>query len=248
MYMKKLLFIILCMLPAGILVAQDLTVDEIISKNLKAIGQDKLMTIKTIKTTGKMTQGGMEFLMTGYEKKPDFEKAEMEVQGVKIIITREGKTGWTINPMTGSSDPQDLPAEMINSMLNESISDPAINWDNPFYTLKEIGAKVELIGKEEMEGTPVYNLKFTFKDGYVVNYYLDAAKFLVIKSKSTETAQGRTYEKEIRYSDFKDLDGVLYPVKEEILKNGQVESVATSDKVEFNLSFDDSFFKKPVKN
>jgi hypothetical protein len=248
MNMKKLLFIILCMLPAGIMVAQDLTVDEIISKNLKAIGQDKLMTIKTIKTTGKMTQEGMEILMTGYEKRPDFEKAEMEVQGVKIIYVREGKTGWTINPMTGSSDPQDLPAETINNMLKESISDPAINWDNPFYTWKEIGAKVELVGKEEMDGAPVYNLKFTFKDGYVINYYVDAGKFLVIKSKSTETAQGQTYEKEIRYSDFKDLDGVLYPVKGEILKNGQVGSVATSDKVEFNLSFDDSIFKRPVKN
>ena len=195
--MKKLVLIILCMLPVGILIAQDLTVGDIISKNLKAIGQDKLMTIKTIKTTGKMTQGGMEFLATDIEKRPDFDKAEMEVQGAKIIIAREGKTGWMINPMTGTSDPQDLPAETINSMLNESISDPAINWDNPFYTWKEIGAKVELIGKEEMDGTPVYNLKFTFKDGYIVNYYLDASKFLVLKSKSTEAAQGQTYEQEI---------------------------------------------------
>jgi hypothetical protein len=248
MIMKKLVLIYLCMLPLGIIFAQDLTVDEIISKNMKAIGQDKLMAVKTIKTMGKMTQGGMEFLVTGFEKRPDFDKAEMEVQGVKIIMVREGKTGWMINPMTGTSDPQDLPAEIINSMLNESISDPAINWDNPFYTWKEIGAKVELIGKEMMDGTPVYNLKFTFKDGYVVNYYVDAAKFLVIKSKSIETAQGQTYEQETKYNDFKDTDGVLYPAKIETLVNGQVGSVATSDKVEFNLSFDDSIFKRPVKN
>ena len=236
------------MLPAGMLVAQNPTVDEIISKNLKAIGQDKLMTIKTIKTTGKMTQGGMEFLVTGIEKRPDFDRAEMEVQGVKIIMVREGKTGWMINPMTGTSDPQDLPAETIENMFNQSRSDPELNWDNPFFTWKEIGAKVDLIGKEDINGTPVYNLKFTFKDGYVVNYYVDAVKFIVIKTKSTETAQGQTYEQETRYSDFKDVDGILYPAKDETLVNGQVASVAISEKVEFDLPVDDSIFKKPVKN
>jgi hypothetical protein len=232
----------------GQLLAQELTVDEIISKNLKAIGQDNLMKAQTIKTTGKMTQGGIEFLLTSYEKRPDLDRAEMEVQGVKIIIVREKNTGWMINPMTGSSDPQDLPAEMISSMIDQGTDDPAINWDNPFFTWKEIGATPTLIGREDMQGTPVYNIKFTFKDNHVVNYFLDAARFIVLKTKSTETAQGQTYESETRYSDFKELDGVLYPGRIENLVNGQVSTVAVSQKVEFNLDFDDSLFKKPVKN
>jgi hypothetical protein len=172
----------------------------------------------------------------------------MEVQGVKIIIVREKNTGWMINPMTGTSDPQDLPVEMIDNLLDEVTEDPSINWENPFLTWKEIGAKPELLGKEEMEGVPVYNIQFTFKNGHVVNYFVDAAKFIVLKNKSTKTAQGQTYESEDRYSDFKDNGGVLYPAKIENLINGQSSSVVISDSVEFDLAFDDSLFIKPGKN
>ncbi|MCX6328266.1 MAG: outer membrane lipoprotein-sorting protein [Bacteroidia bacterium] len=246
--MKKLVFIILCMLPVGILVAQDLTVDEIISKNLKAIGQDKLMNIQTIKTTGKATQGGMELLITEIQKSPDKDRQEVEVQGMKMIIAIEGETGWIINPQTGSSDPQDLSPEQMQSLIKEGLSDPIVNWDNPFLKWKENGIKIDLIGKEDMNGTPVYNLKFTFKDGYVVNYYIDAEKFIVLKSKSTETEQGQTYEREIRYSDYTDFDGILNPVKIEVLVNGQVGTVGIMDKCEFNIPVNDSVFKKPAKN
>jgi len=135
--MKKLLVIVLSILAAGHLLAQDLTLDEIISKNLSVIGQDKLMKIRTIKTTGKMTQSGMEFQIIQYQKNPDLARQEIEIQGMIIIVAIEGETGWTINPMTGSMDPQDLPPETVKSLLEESRSDPVVNWDNPFYKWKE---------------------------------------------------------------------------------------------------------------
>jgi hypothetical protein len=247
--MKKLLIAFICFLASGLIIAQDLTVDEIISKNLKAIGQDKLMKVQTIKLTGKMTQGGMEFLMTEISKSPEFDQLVMEIQGVKIIMSTDGKTGWMINPIaTGTSDPQDLPPDMIKSMMADGMRAPDVNWYNPFLNWKEKGTKIDLIGKEDMNGTPVFNLKFTFSDGVVVNYYMDASKFVVLKKKSTEKAQGQTYDQEEIYSDFKDFDGILCPGKSESLINGQVGTVSIIEKYEFNVPVDESFFKKPVKN
>lgn len=245
--MKKLLVIILSILAAGQLLAQDLTLDEIISKNLTAIGQDKLMKMETIKMTGKMNQEGMEFQIISYGKAPDMARQELEIQGMTIIIVVEGETGWTINPMTGAFDPQDLPAEMINSLIEESLEDPAVNWDNPFYNWKENGIKVVLVGKEDMDGKPVYNLKFTFKNKHIVNYLIDAERFVVLNQISTKSQMGQTYDQEVRYSDYRDIDGILCPFKMEILINGQVTTVLTMDNCEFDIPIDDSIFKKPVQ-
>jgi hypothetical protein len=246
--MKKLVVFLIGFLFTGILIAQDLSVDEIVSKNLQTIGQDMLMKVQTIKLTGKMTQGPAEFIMTEIMKKPEFDMLEMEIQGVKIIMSTDGKTGWIINPMTGSSDAQDLPPDMITSMVADGMRDPDVNWYNPFLNWKEKGTRIDLIGKEDMNGTPVYNLKLTFKDNQVVNYYVDASKFVVLKKKSTETAQGQTYEQETRYSDFRDFEGILGPAKTETLINGQVGTVSIVDKYEFDMPVDESVFKKPVKN
>lgn len=246
--MKKLFFVLFCMLPFGFLLAQELTVDEIISKNLKAINQEKVMSVQTLKMTAKANQGGVEMNMTQIQKNPDKARQEIEFQGMNIILVIDGKTGWTINPMSGSADPQDLPAEMVKSMWDESIDDPIANWDNPFYVWKKNGIVVELVGKEDMDAKQVYNLKFTFKDNYFVNYYVDASTFYILRQKSTKTAQGQTYDQEIRYSDFKAFDGIIQPVKTEILVNGQVGTVFIIDKCEANIPIDDSVFKKPVKN
>jgi hypothetical protein len=207
------------------------------------------MTFQTIKETGKMTQGPAEFIMTEIMKRPEFDRLEMEIQGVKIIMSTDGKTGWMINPIaTGTSDPQDLPEDMIKSMMADGMRATDVNWYNPFLNWKEKGTKIDLIGKEDLNGTPVYSLKFTFTEGVVVNYYVDASKFVVLKKKSTETAQGQTYNQEEIYSDFMDFDGILCPRKSESLINGQVGTVSVIDKYEFNVPVDESIFKKPVKN
>lgn len=244
--MKKLFFVLCCMLPMGVLLAQELSVDEITSKNLKAIGQEKLMSIQTIKMTGKMSQGGMEFQITQFQKKPDIARQEIEIQGMKIIMVVTGDTGWTINPMTGSTDVQDLPSDVVKNMIKEGNSDPSLNWDNPFYNWKEKGTKVELVGKEDLSGTQVYNLKFIFNDGNVINYYVDADKFIVLKDKSIQTEQGQTYNKETNYSDYRDIDGIFNPGRVEIIINGQVSTVFTVDKCELSIPIDESIFKKPV--
>jgi outer membrane lipoprotein-sorting protein len=246
--MKKLLVLIVGFLAMGQLLAQELTADEIISKVLNAIGQEKFMNIQTVKITGKMIQGGMEFNLTVYQKKPDFNRIDMEIQGMTIIMATDGKTGWTINPMTGSSDPQDLPEETIKSMKEGDFSDPELNWDNPFSNWREKGTIAELTGKEEIDGTPVYNLKLTYMNNKIVSYTVDASKFLVLRLRSTVTEQGMTYDQEVRNSDFRDFEGIIYSGKSEILMNGQVGQTVTINKCEFDVPIDDSVFKKPVKN
>jgi len=244
--MKKLLVLIISIFAIAPLLAQDLSPDEIVTKNLKAIGQDKFMNVQTFKLTGKMSQQGLDFQITQYQKKPEKIRQEVEVQGMNIIMVIDGDTGWSINPMMGSTDAQDLPADAIASLKKEGRSDPTASWDNPFLNWKKDGTGIEMIGKEDINGSSAYILKFTYNDNSVVNYFVDAKSFVLVKTKSTEEAQGQTFEREIKFSDYRDTDGILLPVKIEILINGQVQQIFTMDKCEFDVPVDDSIFSKPA--
>jgi outer membrane lipoprotein-sorting protein len=244
--MKKLLVILLSFLSSGLIMAQDLNLDELIKKNFKVIGQDKLMKTQTITQTGKMLTQGVELAMTTIQKKPHLQRVELEYQGTKVIYAYDGQNGWMIAPGSGTLDPQDMPAEMLKGFAEND--DSFIGWDNPLFTWKELGKKIELVGKEDLNGITVFNIKITSKDSSVVNFYMDATKFVILKEKSSAIRQGQMVETETRYSEIKEVDGVMNAFRIEVLENGQTSVVFTFDKCEFDLPVDDGIFKKPVTN
>jgi hypothetical protein len=246
MNMKKSLVILLCFLSSGILVAQDMKLDDLLAKYLKVIGQEKASKIQTIKTTGKLIQYGQVFQSIIFEKSPNKIHTEMEIQGTRIIMAFDGQNGWMINPVE-SLDPQDISADKITSTKKQMgiQHDPFGNFNNPFVNWKENGNMIELVGREDMNGTPVYNLKMTFNSGDVVNYYMDLEKFVILKMKQKSIINGQMREVESLVSDFRYVDGVMNPYKLETLYNGQIAFIFTRDKIEFNLPVDDAYFKKP---
>lgn len=243
--MKKLLFIISVILSTGILSAQNLKLDQLLEKNFKAIGQDKLANVQTIKLTGKMLQGNMEISMISMEKRPNLRRFEGELQGTKFIQSFDGQNGWTINPMSGSLEPQDMAPETLKTFKEEN-DESYGTWDNPFFTWERLGSKIELVGKEDLNGIAVYNIKITAKDNTVDNYYMDASTFLVLRVKSRELKQDVMAETETVYSDFKMIDGIMCALKIELIDNGQTSVVIKIDNYEFNTPIEDSLFKKPV--
>jgi outer membrane lipoprotein-sorting protein len=247
MNMKKSLTILVCFLSSGILVAQDMTLDEILKKYFKVNGGDKLENIQTYKAIGKIYSGA-EMKMTGFAKRPDMERIEMDLQGTRITVVITGQTGWMINQISGPY-PQDLDAAMIkNSKKMFGSEKSPFGWKNPFVKSEENGNRIELVGRETMEGTQVYNLKITFKNDEVANYYMDAEKFMILKVKEKSMIQGQLIEVEEIFSDYRDVDGVKIPHRLETFHNGSSTYLTTFDKIEFNLQIDDAEFKKPVSN
>jgi outer membrane lipoprotein-sorting protein len=244
--MKKLLFGILCVFPVFLVDAQDIKIDDLISKHLKLMGQEKMANIQTIKMTGKMIQGETEVAITSYDKRPSFMRQEMDVQGTKVIIVSDGENGWMINPLIGSSDPQVLSPDVLNGIKKQIQSSPFGNWNNPFVRWKENGATIENVGTEDMNGTKVYNVKVTFKDGAIVNYYMDIGKYMILRTRFKLSMEGETLDVESNFSDFRDVNGILFPFRTENFSNGQPGSVFIINNYEFNTVISDSIFIKPV--
>lgn len=240
---RKLLLCSLLLLLAGVAVAADLTVDQIVAKNIQAHGgMDKIKAVKSMRFTGKMTIGpGMEAPVTMLQKRPKNMRMEILVQGMTIVQAYDGTTGWIIMPLQGKKDAEPMGQDDLKDAEEQA------DMDGPLVDYKDKGNKVELMGKEAVEGSDAYKLKVTLKSGDVRYLYLDPDSFLEIKTTSKRTIRGAEREMETTIGDYKEVEGLMLPFSFEAgMKDSPQKQKITIDKVEINPTVDDSQFKMPA--
>ena len=223
----------------------DLTVDQIVQKHTEALGgADKLKAIQTVKATGKasLMGGQIETPVVMQAKRPTSVRMEMTIQGKSFVQAFDGTTAWTINPYGASPDPQKSGEEDT-----KAARDDADFIDGALVEYKAKGNTVELLGKEDADGTQAYKLKVTKKSGTVEYDYLDAQTFLPLKSTGTRKQMGQEFDFESRPSNFKPVNGVLMPFSLEQKVSGKPMMQLTLEKIEANVPMDDSLFRLPDK-
>ena len=218
------------------------TADELIKKNTDARGGiQKLKAIKSIKAAGKITPQGLEIPIILQQKRPAMVRMDATLQGKSQTVAYDGETGWKIDPFQGSSEPEKVAGDDLKDLQQQA------DFDGALVDYKEKGHTVELIGKEDMEGTPVYKLKLTLKNGDVRNIYLDAENYLELKVTSKRKTPGGEVEVEQYLGNFKPVNGVVFPFSIENKVRGQAVAQLTIEKIETDVAIDDSVFKMPAK-
>jgi len=219
------------------------TVDEIIAKNVQARGgMDKIKSVQTIRSTATMTMGpGMEAPGLMIQKRPDMARLEFTVQGLTAIQAYDGKDAWQIMPFTGKKDPETMSADDKKDLEENG------DIDGPLVDYKSKGNKVELLGKEKLEGTDAYKLRVALKNGDVITMYLDADSFLEIKEELKRNVRGSEQEVEAVMGDYKEVNGLMFPfATENGIKGSQQKQKITISKIELNTPVDDAIFKMPA--
>jgi outer membrane lipoprotein-sorting protein len=233
------------LLVAGLMgaAASAQTADELIAKNLQASGgKDKIEAVKAVRMTGKMViPQGMEIPVTVEFKDPDKLRSEATVQGMTMVTAYDGKSGWKIEPFMGKKDPEAMSEDEIKQ-VKEQLETMA-----PLSKYKELGHTLEYVGKEDLEGTPVYKLKLTRKSGDIGHLYLDTESYLMVKMTGKTKMQGQELESESTMGDYKAVDGILYPhTVESQLKGMPGKMVMSFSKIEVNPAIEDSRFAMPA--
>ena len=226
------------------LTAQAQTVDEVIQKHIQARGGlQKLKAIKSVKVTGKFTPAGLgqEIPITVQQKRPGSSRFDATFQGQTLVQAYDGETGWKIDPFQGSSEPE----KMAGDELKDAIEQADI--DGPLVDYKEKGHTVELLGKEDFEGSPVYKLKVTLKGGDVRYIYIDAASNLELKMTSKRKTPGGETEVDSFSGNYKSVNGIMFPFSVENKSGSQLISQFAIDKIELDVPIDNAVFKMPVK-
>jgi hypothetical protein len=220
-------------------VAQAQTVNEVLDKHFKAVGQEKLSEVKSFFIKAKASQMGMEMPMEMKIKKPDMFLLTVDVQGQKMIQAFDGQKGWMIIPMM-SPDPQPLEGVQLTQAKQQ------VNMEGELYNYAEKGSTAELIGKVNMDGNDLYRIKLTTSDGNVKDYFIDAKTFYINRVKAKVSGQGQTVDFEQIMSNYQTVGGITMPMKIET-KSPMGTGSMVIEEVKYNEKFDETIFKQPAK-
>jgi hypothetical protein len=229
--------------------AQAQTVDEIIDKYILARGgKDKLLSISTIYMEGSREMMGNEVAVRVTKEQGKLSRTEFDAAGATGFMLITEKDAWNYFPMR-MQEPAKMPDAAVAGMQTElDIAGPLVE-----YAAK--GHKVELIGKDSTDGIFTYKIKLTFKDGTERDYFIDTSSYLLVKSSAKMVARGRntdaskpapTVETITIYSDYKPIDGVLFPHNIETKSSdgqGRGAGGTTFDKIEINKPVDAKLYK-----
>lgn len=248
--MSRRLFLAVLFVP-GLLICQaiaqqsDLTIEQIVQKHTEALGgTDKLKAIQTVTLTGKasLMGGQIEAPVTIKIKRPESMRMEMSVQGQNFVQAFDGSTAWVVNPFMGSPDPQKSDEDDT-----KAARDDADFIDGSLVDYKARGSKLELMGKEDVDGGPAYKIKVTKKGGTVEYEFIDAKTFLEVKSSGKRKQMGQEIDYVSTPSDYKAVNGVMMAYKLSQTANGNPAMDLTVEKVEVNTPIEDSIFHMPEK-
>jgi hypothetical protein len=219
-----------------------MTVDQVIAKNIEARGgMAKLKAVNTVKVTGKILVGpGIEAPIVMYQRRPNDMRMEFTVQGLTAVQAYDGKAGWAIMPFQGKKDPEAMTADDLKEIQEQADMDGAL----VDYAAK--GHKVELLGKDKVEGSDVYKIKLTRKNGDVETIFIDADSFLEVRNEGKRNIRGTDMETEATIGDYKEVDGLVLPFSiDNGIKGRPEREKITIEKYEFNVPLEHTQFVMP---
>lgn len=249
--MKKPLTLILGLFLTVGLRAQ--SVDEIINKYFENTGGvDKWKNLKGVKMEGKANQQGMDIPFTVIQLKDGRQMVSYSLQGKDLKQgVYDGTTLWSVNFVN-------MKAEKSDAEATENFKQDIGEFPDPFLTYKERGLKVELLGKETVEGTETFKLKLTKKpikvDGKetenIVFYYFDAENFVpLVMEQEIKSGPMKGKIAQTKMSDYQEVNGLMFPFSlADGVKDSQGSFTRTITKIELDPTVEASAFAFPSGN
>jgi outer membrane lipoprotein-sorting protein len=246
--MKSRLMMALLVVTSFVANAQ--TADEIIAKYFENTGgMAKWAALKGIKMSAKVNNQGMEIPLEIVQLKDGRQMTVINFQGKEIKQSvYDGTTLWSHNFMTMKAEKSD--AESTQNFKANLGSDFPL----PFFNYKERGYKVELLGKETVDGSETFKLKLT-KNPIMVDgkqeesvefYYFDTENFVPLMAEAEiKSGQGKGMISQSKMSDYQEVEGVMLPFSmTQGLKGGQSQPL-TITSIVINPPVDDKAFAFP---
>ncbi len=218
-------------------------IDEIIASNLEARGgKDKIQALQSIRQTATVTaSGGRLARMIREVKRPGLFRLEFLSQGTTSIFAHDGQVGWQVAPLQGQFEPQTTTPEndAAAGVDQRDIEGPLVDW-------REKGHVVELMGRETLPGGEAFKLKVTLSDGAIRYDYIDVASRLIVRSDVTRLIQGHSEQLESTFSDFREVDGLVFPfhIESHVTDRPEVIRIVV-ETIELNPDLDDTRFRLP---
>ena len=209
------------------------TASQIVARNIAARGGAKrLASLRTQSMTGTLgfaPNPGEPFHVE--MKRSGKLRQQLSINHEQFTQVSDGLKGWTLRP---GKTPEPMPAAQVKDLAGSA------DMEGPLVNYKIKGNRVELAGKDTLEGRDVYKLIVTTKDGVQRNDYIDSKTYL--ESKWEGVVGGQKMESYFR--DYRKVKGLAYAFA--IDSSGpNFKQKLVFDRIEVNIDLPDSRCTKP---
>lgn len=261
--MILLLLLIGCLLPARLAAqtttpppppaAPDQKAEAIINRAIEVLGGNAYLNVKTVVGRGFFTSfhEGMSQIparFLDYIAYPDRERTEFTGDGIRVIQTNTGETGWLFDGATKTlSDMKGTQIEDFKRSMRTSVENLLRGW------WKKENATLSYVGRREA-GLARRNeiVRLTYPDGFWIEYEFAAKEGLPAKvvykttKKKPDSDETEANNEEDRLEKPITIAGVTAPWVVDHFINGTQTSRINYESIEYNQPLADTLFAKPA--
>ena len=227
--------------------------EAIVSRALEVLGGNAYLNIKTVAGRGFFTtfQDGMSGLpakFLDYISYPDRERTEFISNGIRVVQTNAGETGWLYDGATKSlSDMKATQIDDFKRSMRTSVENLLRGW------WKKENATLSYVGRREAGvGRRNETVRLTYPNGFWIEYEFAAKEGLpakvIYKTTKKKLDSDETVEmtEEDRLAKPITIGGITAPWVIDHFINGTQTSRVGYESVEYNTQLADSLFQKPA--
>jgi hypothetical protein len=219
-------------------------VDEIINRYAAARGgKEKLKLISSLYMEGTRKMMGSEIAVKITKVHVKLFRNDFEFgtnKGYTIVTPTDG---WSFIPLRSQIIEPIIGDRLTAMQVELDITGPLIN-----HTIK--GHKAVLAGREDVNGKETYKIKLTLNKGKEIIYLINKETSLLLQTRQMVSAldkngneiEGSENELITNFSDYKSVDGILFPHKISNPGNGLTSGSITFSKIELNKHVDESLY------
>lgn len=208
--------------PAG------LTAEKVIESYVEAMGgAEKLKSVEDLSMKATLKVQGMELALNTYQQAPNKIKVETLMGG--NVLSKQIYNG-EVGIMVAQGQQQNLEGEMLESIKYQAILFPELQYE-------ELGYKLELIGKDKVDGKSAYKMTITDPLGKASTAYFDIASGLKVK----EIANSPMGSSTTIYADYTETDGIKFPSAMSQSMGPQMVDIEVTS-IELNKGLEESVF------
>lgn len=213
-------------------VPADLTASKVIENYIEAAGgRENFKKVKSFKRVGSVSMGARTITIKEYKKAPEKFATITEMNGqVMQKQVYNGKKAMA----SSMGQKQEITGEKLKNLKYQAKLFKFLNYD-------ELDVELELQGIEQIDGEDAYKIKVTNPAGKHHYDYYSVDSGLKVKTKSKQQTQQGKVTTVQKYSDYKEVNGILFPHTIEI--SGMRSMTLTVDSYKINQEIDDTVFE-----
>jgi hypothetical protein len=227
--------------------------ETILNRAVEVLGGNSYLGVRTVTGRGlfttfhdRVSQNPARFV--DYISYPDRERTEFTAEGIRVIQTNTGETGWLYDGATKSlNDMKGTQIDDFKRSMRTSVENLLHGW------WKKENATLSYVGRREA-GLARRNetVRLTYPDGFWIEYEFAAKEGLPAKviyktsKKKLDSDETEEITEEDRLAKPITIGGITALWVVDHFMNGQQTSRIGYDSVEYNSPLADSLFAKPA--